>query len=279
MAEPLTTVGLGAIAAYLGKDGLQKLLGPTADYLGQGLRDFTKRRIEKIGEIFQNAESKLGDRIDVKGEVPPKVLKKILDEGSFSNDALSVEYFGGILASSRTESGRDDRGARLAKILDGLSSYQIRTHYLVYSTIKSLFSFNKELRFDIEGRPKMKFFMPYDGYFSAMEFSGQEYSQVGQLLSHTFFGLSDEALIANSWRYGQPEHLKDLFPAAPAGGIVCEPSALGAELFLWAAGHPDKPYEFILDDTFSLAIEGVPSCVQNACGVTSSGIRPVPGSV
>jgi len=48
MPEPLTTVGLG-IAAYLGKDGIQKLLGPTADYLGQGLRDFTQKRAHTIG--------------------------------------------------------------------------------------------------------------------------------------------------------------------------------------------------------------------------------------
>lgn len=278
MPEPIMTVGLGAVAAYLGKDGLQKLLGPTADYLGQGLRDFTKLRIEKIGEIFQNAESKLGDRINIQGEVPPKVLKKILDEGSFSNDAVSVEYFGGILASSRTESGRDDRGARLAKILDGLSSYQIRTHYLVYSTIKFLFSANKELKFNMAGRPKMAFFMPYYSYFTAMDFNEHEYAQRGQLLSHTFFGLSDEALIGASWRFGQQHHLKDMFPGAPCDGIICEPSALGVELFLWAAGYPDKPYEFVFDDAFSLTMEGIPPFIQNSCGVSSSGCPPMPGS-
>ena len=34
--EPITTIGLG-VAAYLAKDGIGKLLGPTADYLGEGL--------------------------------------------------------------------------------------------------------------------------------------------------------------------------------------------------------------------------------------------------
>jgi hypothetical protein len=42
MPEPITTVGLSAIAAYLGKDGLEKLLGPTAEYLGSGLRDLVQ---------------------------------------------------------------------------------------------------------------------------------------------------------------------------------------------------------------------------------------------
>ena len=47
--EPVTTIGLGAFAAYVSKDGIGKLLGPTADYLGEGLRDLTRRRGESIG--------------------------------------------------------------------------------------------------------------------------------------------------------------------------------------------------------------------------------------
>ena len=81
MTEPLTTVGLGAVAAYLSRDGIQRLLGPTADYLGQGLRDFTQKRVQTIGEIFQKAESKLGAKLDTPGEVSPKVLKAVLDDG------------------------------------------------------------------------------------------------------------------------------------------------------------------------------------------------------
>ena len=42
--EPVTTLGFGAITAYLAKDGIAKLLGPTAAYLGEGLRDLTHRR-------------------------------------------------------------------------------------------------------------------------------------------------------------------------------------------------------------------------------------------
>ena len=48
----IITVGIGAIAAYLGKDGLQKILGPTADYLGGELKAFTQRRINNVGKIF-----------------------------------------------------------------------------------------------------------------------------------------------------------------------------------------------------------------------------------
>jgi hypothetical protein len=269
MPDP-TTIGLGAIAAYLSRDGLQKLLGPTAEYLGEGLQEFTKRRLENIGRIFNNAEKKLGDRINTKGEVPPRVLKEVINEGSFWDDELATEYFGGILASSRTELGRDDRGARLAKILDGLSTYQIRTHYLIYSSIKQLFS-KSNLPFNMEGRPKMQVFLPFSGYTPAMDFNESEQQQLSQLLNHIFFGLAAEDLINDSfWQYGPKDNIKKVYAEAQDGGIVCGPSALGAELFLWAFGCADQPLEFIFHGTLLCDVIGLPSVVSGICATKKS---------
>ena len=266
MPEPLTTVGVGAIAAYLGKYGLQKILGPTADYLGQGLRDITKKRVETIGKIFQSAESKLGDRIKVSGEVPPKVLKAVLDEGSFSNDSLTIEYLGGILASSRTELGRDDRGARIAKIVDSLSTYQLRTHYLVYSTVRTLFAV-KGLSMNMNGRSKMRLFMPYSGYIEAMDFSQTEMQQIDSLFSHIFFGLHGDNLLEHDFHYGDKDSIRKFFPDATEGGNVCQPSALGAEVFLWACGQADKPRDHIFASEFIPMIAGMPSSIHGACAI------------
>lgn len=264
MPEPITTVGLGAVAAYLGKDGIQKLLGPTADYLGQGLRDFTQKRAQTIGQIFQNAEQKLGEKLETPGEVPPKVLKAVLDEGSFSNDALAVEYLGGILASSRTEHGRDDRGARIAKVTDSLSTYQLRTHYLIYATVRALFA-NRGLALNMEGRPKMQFFIPFSGYLAAMDFSEVEQLQFSSLLSHIFFGLHGDNLLEGDWRYGDKDSIAKMYTGATEGGIVCQPSALGGELFLWAFGHADKPLDYLFSPDFSPVVEGLPTSIQGAC--------------
>lgn len=185
MPEPITTIGLGAIAAYLGKDGVEKLLGPTVDYLGGGLKDFTQKRIENVGQIFKKADSKLGDKREQPGIIPPKVLKTIINDGSFNDDLLAVEYFGGVLASSRTELGRDDRGARMAKLVDSLSTYQLRTHYLVYSTIKGLFQ-NKGYIFNMTDRPKMEIFLPFTHYADAMGFTSEELSNTEVFLRHIF---------------------------------------------------------------------------------------------
>lgn len=264
MPEPLTTVGLGAVAAYLGKDGIQKLLGPTADYLGQGLRDFTQKRAQTIGQIFQKAESKLGAKLDTPGEVPPKVLKAVLDEGSFSNDSLAVEYLGGILASSRTEHGRDDRGARIAKVMDALSTYQLRAHYLIYATVRALFS-GCGLSLNMEGRPRMQIFIPLPGFFAAMDFSSTELAQLSSILGHIFFGLHGDNLLEGQWQYGDKDSMIKLFAGATDGGIICQPSALGGELFLWAFGHADKSLDYLFSPEFSPIVDGLPNAMEGAC--------------
>jgi hypothetical protein len=92
---------------------VEKNLGPTAEYLGGGLRAWTEKRVQNVATIFNKAQEKLGPEIEKAGSVPPRVLKEVLDEGSFCDDELTAEYFGGILASSRTPSGRDDRGRHI----------------------------------------------------------------------------------------------------------------------------------------------------------------------
>lgn len=256
MPEPITTVGIGAIAAYLGKDGLQKLLGPTADYLGGELQEFTKKRIENVGKIFSKAEQKLGENINSPGQVPPKVLKTIVNEGSYCEDSVAVDYFGGILASSRTELGRDDRGARIAKILDGMSTYQIRSHYIIYSLIKKKFT-GSGYKYNMEDRPKMQLFIPMDAYIASMQFDEKELQKFSAILNHALFGLNNDDLI-DGFQYGPEEHIKKHFPDATSDGIIVSPSAFGAELYLWGYGEGNRELSFALNDDELIDLPDVP---------------------
>ncbi|NVK74738.1 MAG: hypothetical protein HWE24_14810 [Oceanospirillaceae bacterium] len=246
MAEPITTVGIGAIAAYLGKDGLQKLLGPTAEYLGGELQKFTQKRIENVGRIFSNAEEKLGKNIDSSGQVPPKVLKAIINEGSYCEDEVAVDYFGGILASSRTDLRRDDRGARIAKILDGMSTYQIRSHYVIYSLIKKVFC-DSGFHYNQDDRFKMQLFIPMSIYIASMQFDQKEMQQFRAIINHTFFGLSNDNLI-EGFQYGSHERIKKHFSDAISDGIIVTPSAFGAELYLWGYGRGNQDLSYALND-------------------------------
>ena len=257
MSDPVTIVGLGAIAAYLGKDGLAKILGPTADYLGEGLRDFTQRRVENIGRIFQSAEKKLGKKANMDGAVPPRVLKIIVNDGSYFEDVVAVDYFGGVLASSKSEMGRDDRGASIAKLIDDLSTYQLRAHYLIYSSIRSLFKEHGYF-FRLDDRPKMGIFISSDSFAGAMDFSMHERERSETLVRHTFFGLDDKSLI-DQFLYGPKEKLTSVYKDAPSAGIVCYPSAMGAELYLWAFGAGDNEFHYLFSDELDVAIEGIAS--------------------
>src|ERR1051326_8640155 len=96
---------------------LEKILGPTSEYLGDQLKEWTIKKVTNTANIFKNAEKKLGDKINEKGTVPPKVLKSILEDGAWAEENLQVEYFGGVLASSRSGVSRDDRGAYFTSLM------------------------------------------------------------------------------------------------------------------------------------------------------------------
>lgn len=264
MPEDLISIGAAGIAAYLTKDAIQRLLGPTADYIGEGLKNFVQKRSETVGKIFKNAQSKLGGKMDVPGTVPPKVLKMILNDASFSNDDLAVEYFGGILASSRTELGRDDRGAHMAKIVESLSTYQLRTHYLIYSTIRTLFS-EKGLSINLKKeRTKMQIFIPSSGYLSSMDFSQSEYNQIYSILPHIMFGMSRDEII-NEFMIGSKENIAKIFPDVSEHGTILSPAAHGVEIFLWAFGHADKPLDYFFSPEFNPTITGIPAFIPGSC--------------
>ena len=265
--DPTTILGPGTLfvgaGVYVTQDLLLKLLGPTFHYLGGELQEFVEKRKANVGKICLNAVKKLGDKLNSPGQVPPKVLKTIISEGSYSDDTVAVEYFGGVLASSRTEVSRDDRGARIAKVIDNLSAYQIRTHYLIYSTISELYSNGAQSFNHSESRAKMKLFIPFQGYAEAMDFTKQEWDNP-QMLNHIFHGLRTDGLIEGGWAFGNQEELRAFFDNVPGNGIVCTPSAHGVELLLWAFGHGDQELDFALTPEFSPEIISIPRSVPNS---------------
>ncbi|QMA41097.1 hypothetical protein HV032_05995 [Citrobacter freundii] len=255
MKMAMEMVGLGAIAAYLGKDGLAKLLGPTADYLGGELRDFAQKRVENVGKIFANASQKISEEKESSGSVPPKVLRSILNEGSYSTDGMGVEYFGGILASSKSEEGRDDRGARLALKVASLTVYQLRAHYLLYYAL-TLALKGKNLSF-YPDRKGMQTFVTMNSFLECMDFSKKEYQQIDSLFSHIFSGLNQEGLIEQDYSYGQVDFIKTRYPKLNESGVLFIPTLAGVELFLWAFGYGEKHVNYFFDSEFSPSINDI----------------------
>jgi len=130
---PTSIIIAGAAAAS--KDVVVKLLGPTADYLGESIRDLVQKSRENISRILKRAAEKCNEELDKPGQVNPRVLKHICDEGRFVEDALTTEYFAGIMAAARTEDGKDDSALPIVNLIKGLSSDQLRLHFVFYGKI------------------------------------------------------------------------------------------------------------------------------------------------
>lgn len=251
--DPVTAAGAG-LAVWGSKDLMTKLLGPTADYIGGEAKNFVAKCNINLDGIFRKATQKLGDRIETEGSVNPRVLKHVVDEGRFCEDELTGEYYGGILASSRSGNGRDDRGVTLLATIKDLSVYQLRFHYLVYSVLNRLYN-GKGLNLgDGNDCRKMAVFIPMRVYEKAMAFTPEE--NASTILSHVLFGLNKHTLISD-FSSGNAEFLKKRNPQIPESGIVLSPTLPGAELFLWAVGLSGASGRELLNVQISGGVDGL----------------------
>lgn len=224
MVDPATLAALGGSAALVAK-----ILGPTAEYLGEGLRYWAEARVNNLERIFGNAEGKLGTRLSTTGGVSPRVLKEILQDGSYAGDPLGVEYYGGILASSRNETGTDDRGAAWARMTSGLSTYALRAHFVWYAVMSAAFR-SESMGTTIELQ-RLRVWISHEEFLLALGFAPKDHDSdlAKAVASHVFFSLHQFDLLGgSSWSARVLRH-GEL-------GTVAGPSAPGAELFIWALG-------------------------------------------
>ena len=263
------SIGIPVGAAILLQDSINRILGPTSDYLGDSLRTFVENPKNsqvaiKIANTLSVAKKRLGNKIHEPGQIPLRIARTILSEAAYSESDIAVEYFGGVLASSRTRDGRDDRGVMIAKIVTSLSTYQLRAHYLIYSTISGLYS-NSRLSFGNSfDKQLMTIRFSHKRFIEAMDMTELEWKN-HQIWSHIFDGLHREYIL-DDHRLGFDEE-----PDVPNigkgsmpndGGLTCKPTSLGAELFLWAFGHSDKELDFLFSQSFE--IEDVPALILDA---------------
>lgn len=241
--------GLAILGSGIGSAKIiEKILGPTADYIGEGLQDFTEKRVNNVKRIFDVAHKQLGERIEEDGKVPPRVLKGVLEEGSFVEDELSAQYFGGVLAASRSDLENDDRGTSFISIITKLSSFQLHLHFVVYSIVRKQF-LEKRLNIAL-GKHRRKLRTYIDLFSLEKSFNLTSSKQFETIFEHSVFGLSREALLG-SFAFGPPKSLLNNFPEPENTDLqgetfVFTPTAFGAELFLWAHGESNTPLEWFL---------------------------------
>lgn len=253
MIDPGTGIAILG-SAIGGAKVVEKILGPSAGYLGDQLKLWTEKAHNNVSRIFKSAEEKLGDEINQPGAVPPKVLKGIIDHGAWSEEDLQVSYYGGVLASSRSGTSRDDRGAYFVGLVSSLSTYQLRTHYLIYSAIRQNFAgLDINIRSNDE-RIRMTIYIPIGSYNACMDFSAEELPNKQDLRTHAMTGLDKRGLI-HSYQAGPVDSLKPKYSFIEEGGIIVTPSILGIELFMWANGHGRQPIRSFLSKNTQFELE------------------------
>lgn len=103
--DPLTIRG-GAAAKSVGDESaklLSRVLGPSADVIGDWLCGKTEYRLKDTERIVQKAAEKAYTQEHGDGEVQPRVAHQILDDGSFYDDELIAEYLGACWRRARRE--------------------------------------------------------------------------------------------------------------------------------------------------------------------------------
>lgn len=237
-----------------------KVLGPTADYLGKGIQKFTEKHFNNLNRIFRKTGRKLDSLQKVDGEVPPRVLKHILDEGGFIDDEFSAEYFSGVLASSKSKVSRDDRALVLLRTLQGMSNYEIRFHYLLYSTYREVFMNTSDFCLSKADKATcLNVFIPDSSIIEMLALEPGE--NINQILEYSIPGLANRGLIQPSYRFGSSQWMNEVNKKIESAGLISCPSLLGAQLFLAAHGLMGISGNSLCDPQLELSnLDGMGPC-------------------
>ena len=114
----------------------KKVLGPTFDLVGD---DLAKLYAAGRDKIIASASKKIPNLDDGK-QANLRVSRDVLWNGAFSTEDICAEYFGGILASARSENGKDDSAIPFVDVIKSLSSEQLRNHYFIYRALGKILS-------------------------------------------------------------------------------------------------------------------------------------------
>lgn len=196
-----------------------------------------------------------------------RVAMRVLEDASYADDPLIVEYLGGVLASSHTLVGRDDRGAAWTSVIESMSTYQLRAHYVIYREFRRL-TLGESVPLDEEAGKNagMTLYIPLEEFNEAMAFSDEEDSH--GLGTHAIFGLLRHEFLDG---FALSPTLEGMGPVAepydlPQPGLLANVTAGGAELFLWAHGHGSTgPNELTNPDLRMVDTEAEVAATPSAC--------------
>jgi hypothetical protein len=202
---------------------LARVLGPSADAVGEALRRYTEYRLRNVERIVEYADGKSGS-LHEGATVNLRVAHVVLADGSYCDDELMASYLGGLLAASRSAEGRDDRAVSWSRVVTSLSSLQIRAHYLVYREWAARLRIIGVYELGVQAGRSQATMEISSGEFGKLLAGDSEVDQ-HDAMSHAIGGLISVGLLDDDFLYN--------------GELVrLTPSIAGLELYGWAQGLP-----------------------------------------
>jgi hypothetical protein len=247
MTEPVT--GAVVLAKALGAVGsnaeatagnlLTRLLGPAVDVFGAALARSVEYRTRNFGRIAQRADAKSWSRNI--GIVPARVAFTMLEDGALCDDELMAEYLGGVFAGARTPDGKDDRAVSWIKIIAGLSSLEVKAHFLLY----------REWAIRLHGRTDLNIGDEDSALHAVLDVDLNEFERFlnvdgnmnfEEATTHAISGLEAANLLAKPCCGPRAQVAQD---SAFEYVLRTTPTMRGGELYGWAQGLPGLlPTEF-----------------------------------
>jgi hypothetical protein len=247
------------VLATAGAKLLYDVFGDSAKVIGKKLGSYSEIGANNLERVLKRAYHRLQHRKKNQGSVPVRVIQHVISEAYFCIDEVQAEYLGGILASSKGPIARDDRAVSHLALLSTLSTYQIRTHYLLYSSIlRWRGQYAEQLVRWLEPQRGVTVVIAEDAYIRAMEFSPLE--PVPAICQHIFTGLQERGLSEGGMQIVPPNpHVRGQ-PDPPFRYF--HPTVLGIELFMFGLGHGDETVAaftpaLLNDATLPAAIEPI----------------------
>lgn len=178
-----------------------KLLGPTAEFMGQELVDWYTRR-KNVKKVLDRAAARVD--LDELGCVSPRMVSTIFDHAQWTENEFLSEYLSGVLASSRTLDGTDDSGIPWASLIGRLSSDQLSIHWLLYSEFQRLMRVEDSGEFWTALQKQIA--ITDTDLFDSLGWAVAQ--QTGPRLIDAMFGLQREGILADL-SFGNGAYLED----------------------------------------------------------------------
>ena len=232
--EPIITAAVITSSATLAQPLVKEMLGPLAAWIGEELKNRSEREIINWTTVSELCLQKVQNSGKRSGAIPPRILKQVFENAPLCDDPIAQQYYAGVLAASMTDSPRDDREIAISALLNRLSNYQLRAHFLIHKAFCEVLSripFTPDWLSTIK---EISVYISLDDFIIAMEINhyDEEINNYPSLFAHILWGLAREQLIEQNWLYGNSAVLN----LNVQDGIIVTPTYLGLDLILAAEG-------------------------------------------